>query len=310
MLETYCGSPYYAAPEIVTATPYSGPAADIWSCGVVLYTMLSGKLPFQSENTPALFQKIYTGNYPLSKYICPEAAELISKMLCVEPELRPTAELVLQHPWLKRELAECPPSLVQQYSPSQPPPSIQSPIHPHRRGDGNPIVLQRLQKSPRNVFSPTRHAVTIQNHTHPPQAHTTLLEPPEQLSISSTPNQLSRSPNFALLPSQALERKRDSGYHPHRYDSQRGRDRDTREPQDEKQRQQSTILFQVPIVRHSPCDPQYSNSHRTRPRNSRISPKLATAELLATSKKGKSEERKVIDRVKNLIKNLFHKKDE
>ncbi|RUS18633.1 kinase-like domain-containing protein [Endogone sp. FLAS-F59071] len=312
LLETYCGSPHYAAPEMVKETPYSGPAVDIWSCGVLLYIMLSGKLPFQSENTPALFKKICTGNYPLSKYICSEAAELISKMLNVESELRPTAERVLQHPWLKQELAECPPSLVQQHSLSQPPASIQSPIHLHRRcasGDGNPIVLQRFRKPPRNVYSPTRRAATIQSHAHQPQARTTLLQPREPLSIPSTPNQLSRSPSFALLPSRALEHKRDSRYQPHRCDSQRGRDQDTKEPQDEKQRQRSTILSQVPIV-SSPCDSQYINSNNTRPKKSQISPDLVEAELLATSKKGKSAERKMVDRVKSLIKNPFHKKDE
>ncbi|OZJ05789.1 hypothetical protein BZG36_01277 [Bifiguratus adelaidae] len=105
VLQTYCGSPFYAAPEMVTATPYIGPPADIWSCGVILYAMLSGKLPFQSENMPELFEKISNGQYAKSRFIPQLAQDVINWMLQVAPQDRATAASILQHPWLQEPLS-------------------------------------------------------------------------------------------------------------------------------------------------------------------------------------------------------------
>lgn len=57
-LDTSCGSPNYAAPEVISGRMYAGPEVDIWSCGVILYALLCGRLPFDDENIPALFRKI------------------------------------------------------------------------------------------------------------------------------------------------------------------------------------------------------------------------------------------------------------
>lgn len=100
LLTTYCGSPFYAAPEMVTATPYTGPKVDIWSCGVILYAMLSGKLPFQCENMPDLFKKISVGAYNVPHSIKPSPAALIARMLCVKPSDRASAQDILEHTWL------------------------------------------------------------------------------------------------------------------------------------------------------------------------------------------------------------------
>ena len=61
-LDTSCGSPNYAAPEVISGRLYAGPEIDIWSCGVILYALLCGRLPFDDENIPALFRKIKGGD--------------------------------------------------------------------------------------------------------------------------------------------------------------------------------------------------------------------------------------------------------
>ncbi|KAG2178823.1 hypothetical protein INT43_001669, partial [Umbelopsis isabellina] len=100
LLTTYCGSPFYAAPEMVTATPYTGPKVDIWSCGVILFAMISGKLPFQCENMPDLFKKISIGAYNVPHSIKASPAALIARMLCVKPGDRASAQDILDHAWL------------------------------------------------------------------------------------------------------------------------------------------------------------------------------------------------------------------
>ncbi|GAA5816159.1 hypothetical protein MFLAVUS_009685 [Mucor flavus] len=100
VLSTYCGSPFYAAPEMVTATPYRGPPVDLWSCGVILYAMLTGSLPFQGDEMPQLFQKISRGQYTIPSYVTPDASDLIQRLLCRDANERITAKDCLLHPWL------------------------------------------------------------------------------------------------------------------------------------------------------------------------------------------------------------------
>lgn len=100
VLSTYCGSPFYAAPEMVTATPYRGPPVDLWSCGVILYAMLTGSLPFQGDEMPQLFQKISRGQYTIPSYVTRDAADLIQRLLCKDASERITAKDCLMHPWL------------------------------------------------------------------------------------------------------------------------------------------------------------------------------------------------------------------
>ncbi|KAI9509269.1 kinase-like domain-containing protein [Russula earlei] len=91
-LETSCGSPHYASPEIVHGHKYSGTATDIWSCGVILFALLTGRLPFDDKN-------FKTGKYDMPVWVEPQAQDLISRMLTVDASQRITIPEILLHPW-------------------------------------------------------------------------------------------------------------------------------------------------------------------------------------------------------------------
>ncbi|KAI9496968.1 kinase-like domain-containing protein [Zychaea mexicana] len=101
LLQTSCGSPHYASPEIVRGKHYYGPASDVWSCGVILYAMLTGHLPFDDDSVSRLLSKIKAGRYiPLPSNVSREARDLIKSMLVVDPCKRISLDAVLAHPWL------------------------------------------------------------------------------------------------------------------------------------------------------------------------------------------------------------------
>ncbi|KAF8962634.1 hypothetical protein BDZ97DRAFT_1824757 [Flammula alnicola] len=99
-LETSCGSPHYASPEIVNGEKYQGNATDIWSCGVILYALLTGRLPFDDKNVRTLLSKVKSGKYEMPPWIDPLARDLLSKMLIVDVKQRITIPEILSHPWL------------------------------------------------------------------------------------------------------------------------------------------------------------------------------------------------------------------
>ncbi|KAF4618606.1 hypothetical protein D9613_009975 [Agrocybe pediades] len=99
-LETSCGSPHYASPEIVNGEKYQGNATDIWSCGVILYALLTGRLPFDDKNVRTLLSKVKSGKYDMPSWIDPLARDLLSKMLVVDVKQRITIPGILNHPWL------------------------------------------------------------------------------------------------------------------------------------------------------------------------------------------------------------------
>lgn len=98
-LQTFCGSPLYASPEIVNGRPYKGPEVDTWSLGVLLYTLVHGAMPFDGQNHKNLIQQISTGNYRKPSNPS-DACGLIRWMLMVNPERRATIEEIAGHWWL------------------------------------------------------------------------------------------------------------------------------------------------------------------------------------------------------------------
>ncbi|XP_057979270.1 SNF1-related protein kinase catalytic subunit alpha KIN10 [Malania oleifera] len=103
-LKTSCGSPNYAAPEVISGKLYAGPEVDVWSCGVILYALLCGTLPFDDENIPNLFKKIKCGMYTLPSHLSPGARDLIPRMLVVDPMKRMTIPEIRQHSWFQAHL--------------------------------------------------------------------------------------------------------------------------------------------------------------------------------------------------------------
>lgn len=102
-LATCCGSPAYAAPELISGQKYFGAEADIWSLGVVLYGLLNGFLPFdvdEDEPTYLLYDKIKVGEFEIPKWLSEGSIDMLTNLLTVDPELRITTEDLLNHSWL------------------------------------------------------------------------------------------------------------------------------------------------------------------------------------------------------------------
>ncbi|KAK3303356.1 kinase-like domain-containing protein [Chaetomium strumarium] len=99
-LKTYCGSLYFAAPELLQARPYTGPEVDVWSFGVVLFVLVCGKVPFDDQYMPALHQKIKKGAVDYPNWLSSECKHLISRMLVTDPKQRATMHEVMNHPWM------------------------------------------------------------------------------------------------------------------------------------------------------------------------------------------------------------------
>lgn len=114
-LRTSCGSPNYAAPEVISGKLYAGPEVDIWSCGVILYALLCGTLPFDDEHVPTLFRKIKSGIFPIPEYLNKTVVSLLCQMLQIDPMKRASIEDIKKHEWFQKD---CPaylfPSPVEQ----------------------------------------------------------------------------------------------------------------------------------------------------------------------------------------------------
>lgn len=103
-LKTSCGSPNYAAPEVIGGKLYAGPEVDVWSCGVILYVFLVGRLPFDDEFIPSLFKKIQAGAFQIPQSTPHGAADLIRRCLMVHPVQRIQIPEIRQHEWFVKDL--------------------------------------------------------------------------------------------------------------------------------------------------------------------------------------------------------------
>lgn len=101
LLSTYCGSVAYAAPEMIAGTKYSGPAVDIWSLGVILFTLVCGYLPFDDDNETVIQKKITSLEYVIPDSVDPVCRDLITKILQLDGSKRLSIQNILNHPWLQ-----------------------------------------------------------------------------------------------------------------------------------------------------------------------------------------------------------------
>ncbi|KAI1498771.1 hypothetical protein F5X99DRAFT_309534 [Biscogniauxia marginata] len=99
-LKTFCGSLYFAAPELLQARAYTGPEVDVWSFGIVLYVLVCGKVPFDDQSMPALHAKIKKGYVEYPNWLSSDCKGLLSRMLVTDPKQRATMYEVMNHPWL------------------------------------------------------------------------------------------------------------------------------------------------------------------------------------------------------------------
>lgn len=101
-LNTSCGSPHYASPEIIYGRRYRGDKADLWSCGIILFAMLTGFLPFDGGDLTSTLRLVKKGEYAMPPWLSKEAVDLIQRILQKRPEDRISMKSIWSHPLLKK----------------------------------------------------------------------------------------------------------------------------------------------------------------------------------------------------------------
>ncbi|XP_009411589.2 CBL-interacting protein kinase 1 isoform X2 [Musa acuminata AAA Group] len=105
LLHTTCGSPNYIAPEVLSNRGYDGSRSDIWSCGVILYVILTGFLPFDDRNLAVLYQKISKGETEIPKWLSPGAQNILKRILDPNPIMRINMAGIKADDWFKQDYA-------------------------------------------------------------------------------------------------------------------------------------------------------------------------------------------------------------
>ncbi|KAL0370839.1 UNVERIFIED_CONTAM: CBL-interacting serine/threonine-protein kinase [Sesamum angustifolium] len=106
LLHTLCGTPAYVAPELLAKRGYDGAKIDVWSCGVILFVLTAGYLPFNDQNLMKLYKKIYRGEFRYPKWMSPSLKRFLSRLLDTNPETRITIDEIKRDPWFKKGYKE------------------------------------------------------------------------------------------------------------------------------------------------------------------------------------------------------------
>lgn len=110
-LHTLCGTPAYVAPEILSKQGYYGAKVDIWSCGIILFVLNAGYLPFNDANLMNMYRKIYKGEFRCPKWTSPELKYLLNRLLDTNPETRITVEEIKADPWFRKGYKDVKPQI-------------------------------------------------------------------------------------------------------------------------------------------------------------------------------------------------------
>ena len=102
LFHTFCGTPAYVAPEVLARKGYDGAKVDLWSCGVVLFVLMAGYLPFHDQNVMAMYKKIYKGEFRCPRWFSPELSKLLIRLLDTKPETRIAIPEIMENRWFKK----------------------------------------------------------------------------------------------------------------------------------------------------------------------------------------------------------------
>lgn len=177
LLHTQCGSPNYCAPEIIARHKqgYNGAKVDAWSCGIILFALLAGYLPFYDENTKVLYRMIQRDDVKFPKKFPSDARDLVLRLLHKDPELRYTLAEVKKHPWfvINYDGGDPARSETPKNGPNSSPPSV---VRRKRRGHARKSSVDQAPRPRRNEKL---------DHDNAPHTHTGIPAPPPVVDVAA-----------------------------------------------------------------------------------------------------------------------------
>ncbi|CAK45372.1 hypothetical protein CBS63078_5507 [Aspergillus niger] len=171
LLKTFCGSLYFAAPELLQARQYTGPEVDVWSFGIVLYVLVCGKVPFDDQSMPKLHAKIKQGVFEYPPGLTTECRHIISRMLVTDPKQRASLAEIMNHPWMNKGFNGPPDNYLPYREPIQLPldPEVIEKMTGFDFGSADYIASQLTKIIESEEY---QHAVKAMARDQPPPSHT------------------------------------------------------------------------------------------------------------------------------------------